>query len=236
MITQTHTLNPFVDDCPVLSESSTYFRSFKSWEIFSDKIFFRFCKGFIDGSSVGYSVFVSILNALMQKVSSSATKIIGGLGKVNLVSRCFMEYVRGDKVLDWSFKSSFRSRIVQVLCLRSFLEMMWVAASRVITNVHKHFSFLNRSVVIQGEGKPVRQKLVLPPVSVALVLGCRFPFPTNIGIFLKRNINVLPKIMVVIKPGYRIVNNIVKRFHMKPTYPTFGFSQPCYGGKVKCPS
>lgn len=208
------------------------FRSVQVGEIFSDKGFVGFCYRFVCATSVWDSVFVSILNTFMQKVRPGTSNVFGRLSEVKLIRGRFMEYVGVNKVLQNPLTSSFFPRVLHVFELSSLLQVVWVAAFRVIANMHEHFSFFNRSVVEQGKGKPVGQKLVLPPVSVAIVLGSRSPFPTNVWVFLKRNINMLPKIMVVVESGYRIINNIFKRVHMKSIYQSFGTSQPCYGGKV----
>ena len=232
MTTQTHTLNPSVYNMAAVPNLFPDFRSVQVGEIFSNKGFVGFRYRFVCATSVGYSVLVSILNAFMQKIRSGASNVFGRLSEVKLIRGRFMEYVRVNKVLQNPLTSSFFPRVLHVFELSSLLQVMWVAAFRVIANMHEHFSFFNRSVVEQGKGKPVGQKLVLPPVSVAIVLGSSSPFPTNIWVFLKRNINVFPKVMVVIEAGYRIVNDIFKSVHMKSIYQSFGTSQPCYGGKV----
>lgn len=232
MTTQSHTLNPSIDNLAVVSDFSPDLRSIQVREIFSDKDFVGFRYRFVCATSVGYSVLVSILNAFMQKILSCASNVFCGLSQVEFIRGHFMEYVGMDKVLERPLHTSFRSRILKVLSLGSFLQVMGVTAFWVITNMHKYSSFFNGSVVEQGKGKPVGQKLVFPPVSVALVLGSGFPFPTNIGIFLKWNVNMLPKIMDVMESCCRIFNNIFKRVHMKSIYQSSGTSQPCYGGKV----
>lgn len=235
MLAQFHTTNPAIHHMPVHLENNSYLGSAHGRVVGFDKVFIRLCGG-SDGFPLMRNIMsVSVIDTFMREVFIGASYFSGRFRQRNLVGSSLVKEVGVDQVFDGSEHSTFSRCILNVIGLGALLKVMGVAAFWVVAEVHKYFPLSDRLVVEKNEGNSVGQELPVPPIPVTVILGSQSPFPADVRVFFKRNLDVFPKVVRVVKACGRIFNNIIKLEHMNTNRAQYGACQPCYGGNV-CPS